>query len=463
MNLVKRYSGEGKHIRVYHHYDADGHAAAAVIAGYFLKETRKGFFEFVTDIRFYNTNYNKPMNTAWMDTDEVNDENLIFIVDYSTSRDDDQEVLLEWMEMDNIRVIWIDHHETISTLVEKYPQVAELEGLRITGTKYAGCALTYFFMLEDYWQMSLSDIFGSHSDDIYDEVYKRQMPAWCRYVSDNDTYTNDYEVSTFFAGKMYYDGCWKTCLNYSNQESLMIRFYNFLCYENQIIKRHLNSSIRRPHYYEMECHNPQRIEDTKIDTEWIKFGRMLREIDDNRNSKLVSGAAFEVEVTLDLSKSTIEDMLLLKDVDSSEYMFNRIERTWKGICLNHRGNSYVFGEDFRKYDFVCLYNHNGIDFSYSVFSKEDGGAYCGLLGVIMKAIYGITGGGHRHAAGWSSPDLVFRKDHNVIIKDESSEIMSPHEYDSHKEVTGGGHKIHLYSVKMDKIDNVDDDKIRYAY
>lgn len=72
-------------------------------------------------------------------------------------------------------------------------------------------------------------------------------------------------------------------------------------------------------------------------------------------------------------------------------------------CMNSYGNSWVFGDDYDKFDLVILYHFNGELFKYSLYSKDPSKVDCSKLAVK----YG--GGGHPGAAGFTSPELLVKK------------------------------------------------------
>lgn len=72
-------------------------------------------------------------------------------------------------------------------------------------------------------------------------------------------------------------------------------------------------------------------------------------------------------------------------------------------CMNSYGNSWVFGDEYNKFDLVILYNFDGELFCYSLYSKNHSKVNCAKL----AEKYG--GGGHPGAAGFSSPELVVKK------------------------------------------------------
>ena len=74
----------------------------------------------------------------------------------------------------------------------------------------------------------------------------------------------------------------------------------------------------------------------------------------------------------------------------------------KGICMNHDGNSYSFGDRFEEYDFVMDFHYDGKEkvWTYSLYTSKSNVD----VSVIAKK-YG--GGGHAKAAGFQSKKPLF--------------------------------------------------------
>lgn len=73
-------------------------------------------------------------------------------------------------------------------------------------------------------------------------------------------------------------------------------------------------------------------------------------------------------------------------------------------CLNSRGNSWNFQDEFLKYDACILFNMNANGtWKYSVYSNDNSSFNC------AKFCEGYGGGGHFHAAGFVSEELIFIK------------------------------------------------------
>lgn len=91
-------------------------------------------------------------------------------------------------------------------------------------------------------------------------------------------------------------------------------------------------------------------------------------------------------------------------------------QTIKCLCLNSiLGNSRVFGSDFDKFPFVIKFGFDNTSWRYAIYSHENSDID---VSVIAKQ-YG--GGGHKHASGFVTDDLIFDKNKiSEYIPDENS-------------------------------------------
>lgn len=73
------------------------------------------------------------------------------------------------------------------------------------------------------------------------------------------------------------------------------------------------------------------------------------------------------------------------------------------LCVNSRGNSFVFGDKFDKYPFCLLYHYDGDIWKYSIYCHKK---YLeqGYDASIIAKDYG--GGGHAGASGFSTKNLL---------------------------------------------------------
>jgi len=104
----------------FYHNDLDGECSAAIL-------NQK------LNIKCFPINYNKEFPF-----DMINENDEVWIVDYSLSKEED------WKKLLNItkNVIWIDHHKSAIERSEKFG-ISDLEGIR--DLTMSGCALTWKF------------------------------------------------------------------------------------------------------------------------------------------------------------------------------------------------------------------------------------------------------------------------------------------------------------------------------
>lgn len=113
---------------------------------------------------------------------------------------------------------------------------------------------------------------------------------------------------------------------------------------------------------------------------YLKPGELLYNYQEAQNKRNMA-RAFEVELPIDLWHSV------------------------KLLCLNNTGNSFVFGDKINEYPAVCLFYYDGVidAWRYSLYSAEE--SDCDVSSIAR--MYG--GGGHEHAAGFTSSVNILRK------------------------------------------------------
>ena len=121
--------------------------------------------------------------------------------------------------------------------------------------------------------------------------------------------------------------------------------------------------------------------------------------------------SFVDNVCLSISEGTlIEKGKIIKQYIDSENTFYREHYSYKTeieglkcLVVNKKSNSWVFGDKINEYPLVMVWVFNGVKYSYSIFSV-DKNIDCSKI----AEKYG--GGGHYSAAGFSSDELLFRKE-----------------------------------------------------
>ena len=126
-------------MKCYHHNDADGRCAAAIVWKYFEKN-----YEYQPE--FIEVDYKDEIKI-----DEIEEDELIYVVDFSFK----PEVMNKIIEK-TTNVIWIDHHKTAI----EYEYKKELNGTR--DTKYAGCELTWQYLFPEITMPRAVELIGDY-------------------------------------------------------------------------------------------------------------------------------------------------------------------------------------------------------------------------------------------------------------------------------------------------------------
>lgn len=154
-------------MKIFYHNDLDGRCAGNIVIQFYQHLHPNIYTDyFEKDVNVFEVDY-----VMDLPLDKVNDEELVFFVDYSF-KENTLHVLTELMAKD-CQIIWIDHHTSSLNLCEKYPQLKDIEGIRQDGI--SGAALTYMFI----------------HDVAFDDV-----PLYIRLVSDYDCWKYKYGDTT---------------------------------------------------------------------------------------------------------------------------------------------------------------------------------------------------------------------------------------------------------------------------
>lgn len=290
-------------MKIFHHNDNDGKAAAAVLYRSFLKQG----LEAVKD-DFISVNYNDNIPTV----DQILDDDWVFIVDYSFTEATVHN-LYEISKKANGKVWWYDHHKSS---LEVYDKVLE-DGICkdvIIDINRCGAKIVY----DEYGKFNH---FGFMNDVI-------------KLVDDYDRWIHKYPESMWF---------------------------------------NIGST--------MEDTNPTSDIWLKDPSKIIENGKLIKEYNDAKNSRIVKNNGYEVTIN-----------------DHKCIVLNTPERS-----------SQAFAEYFDEYKFAIVYSFNGKNYTYSIYS--------GLKDIdcsVIAKYFNIKGGGHKGAAGFVSDELMF-KDGDVFI------------------------------------------------
>lgn len=422
-------------IHVWHHFDADGFCAASVILGFLNMEN-----SFIKPKSEEGCVFTQVLEHSYpMEWNKVTTGDIIFIVDYSFTRNDDIEKILQWM--DKVTIIWIDHHTSSDKLIKEYPELEKLakNGLVYTGEpKYSGCYLTYWYMI---WNNSeRANIEGNISElsikDLLDVLASEPIPAWVRLVSDYDTFSHKFNGSTEFVKALGFVGL-KNCF-YSDNESYemdgvlyssfnnnLVSWARYYSFNESWVDDTLRSCFGQPNEYV----SPDTIAREGLDSikirKLIAKGKSIIEIMSVYDAKDIKSNAYEVELSIpDSSEESCSDY-----------------KSYKILVINKKGNSQMFGDKYYEYDAVVTMFFNGQMFTHSIFSNDEG-LNCEEVAVFFKDLFGITGGGHVHAAGFCTPTPVFVKNTRCILqKDIYNKLIVNEENGKTTEITTDGNSI----------------------
>ena len=379
------YPNAYKHVLIYHHFDADGYCAAAVIGCNFLMDAVNNTYKPIVDLRFHSVEHSTPMGLMdeLLAMEDKGENSLIFILDYSFPEQDYNDI--RWATMvPGVDIVWIDHHES-SRIQEADPIFGKLPGIRVLekGSPYAGCALAlYWWACQDKWSSSDRD-----QDDMELDKWYATLPCYynvVKLVSDHDTFTHQMDGSS-------------ELVKWANLVGLYETFIDYQFHDDEDPSK---GSL-------IQCLAQGKL-NTKTfpEREYIEKGKNLTMIDAIRNKRSVKTSSWESILVIDIAKKYIdpEGALDIKTDDDGV-----IRRKYKVLCMNRGGNSQVFGDKFYEYDAVVLFTFDGESFRHSMFSRKENGAECFIPALFMKHFFGLNGGGHEHAAGWNSKEIIFWK------------------------------------------------------
>ena len=349
-----------KKLHIFHHYDADGYASAAVIIRHFREEIKNGL-----QIKCYSCKHGKPMNFSEVDPKK----DIVYIVDYSFTDPRDVKSVEELTQkfIDErmkpyaqkeialkYQLVWIDHHESSRKLIEDSETLATLAsvGLVCPDNIYAGCMLTWLFLTCPGFEVS-------DENDLKDLKYyiSQNCPIWGQYVDDYDKWAHKMENSTAFC----------TGVN---------------CTNGGLWNNFINPNGSYATYVSKDADG--------ITRKFIKKGKVIDEFRKNENEAALRGAGFYTTLTCACEDKELEV-----------------------LCINKAGNSLLFGDYIKDVDAVIVFTFDGHLWNYSIFSHESKEFPVNKVAEMYKNRYGMTGGGHKHAAGWATRKCIFDGDESI--------------------------------------------------
>lgn len=280
-------------MKCFYHNDMDGHCAGYLVRKFTENNNPEDYFE---------------SDYSGLDLSKVEIGERVYIVDYSFTEATMHQLL--WLINYGCDVIWIDHHSSSLDLVDKYPELRDLRGIR--SAEASGAALTFM------WFMNCTfDNIPKYVQLVSDyDTWEHKMPDSDAFKLGIDRYKND-----------VFDNVWERL-----DESSLISYKDIII-EGYTIKSYI----------------------------------------DRDNESYLNSYGFESEI----------DGVTV-------------------YAVNKSSNSWIFGDLINSYPAVVVFVFNGSRWKYSIFSS-DKGADC------QKIAENHGGGGHKHAAGFMSDELLLRR------------------------------------------------------
>lgn len=289
--------------------------------------------------------------TMKLDT-EIHKGDVVVFVDYSFSSNDNIEYLKKLLN-NGYEVYWIDHHKTSHDLFNDLVEDPNLDFINFNpfiDSCYCAAYLSYLYIMRNK--------LGKEPSLIPDVI---------RYVDSYDCWKFDMpDTKAFHYG-------------------MLGRFYTAKGFFRNTIFN-CNKSFNIFEYGEREI----RCEDESIE-DIIAYGKNIEKYDEVSSMKWRDACGFPV--------------MIIDNANSGTYV---------GYAMNIRGNSFVFGDKIKKYDFVMpfFYKNNNV-WKYSLFSEN--GTDCEYLAKMFGKAYKLGGGGHKNAAGFQSGTCIFDRGDQFFI------------------------------------------------
>lgn len=378
---------------IYYHNDLDGRAAAAIIDQMLYckinKECGAGHYEQkVKKVPVWHSSM--PLDFSMCDKNTI-----AYILDYSPSSGEEIRMLDDYCK--DHKVIILDHHESSNILMTYHNIERQItdHGYIRPQNDYSAVRLCYIYSML---------LLRKNGECVYlyeymEHTMKKATPYntlnWISFISDNDTFKNALDNSKYFA------------LGMMNEEDID---YTLACLAEKAIaiadiKMNTDELSETQNKYITKLVRMIVEETNRV----ISTGKILSKYQEKLNKNIMHNS-FEIQIDIDIPRDYI-------DPDNTLGLEEEIIRSGKFICVNGYGNSRVFGEAYNEYDGVIIFHFNGEKWEYSCFSKEGNEFQCNLLALYYRKKFGMNGGGHHHAAGWSAPTCLYKASKTYTLMD----------------------------------------------
>lgn len=290
--------------------------------------------------------------TMKLDT-EIHKGDVVVFVDYSFSSMNNIEYFKKLIS-NGYEIYWVDHHKTSQDLLNEFCK----SGMQFNrchvyiNMDFCAAALSYNYIM--------TDILDKHPDTY-------ETPAVIKYVDSYDCWKFDMPNTKAFHYGM---------LGRAYTAKGFFRNVIFSCDKSfNIFEYGAREQLRE--YESMGA--------------IIAYGKNIEKYDEVSSMKWRDACGFPV--------------MIIDNANTGCYI---------GYAMNIRGNSFVFGDKIKKYDFVMpfFYKNNNV-WKYSLFSEN--GTDCEYLAKMFGKAYKLGGGGHKNAAGFQSATCIFDRGDQFYI------------------------------------------------
>lgn len=329
---------------IFHHDDDDGRCAAAIVYNDMCQRD-----PFIED-NIYEYTYGTEMPS--IDIDKIHPSDTLYFVDISLSTVVFQFIKSILIKFPAVKVVYIDHHKTTNDYLEYTTFSKESLDIlqRIT-----------FFIKQGVSASILAWVYSCMSNE------ERKNPN--KYVWDATATYSHIGIGTDLDSLREY------------RVPMVVRFIN-----DWDVWNHEISGTRAFHY------------------------GFMTETDKSPSSKLWVNLIYN-EDSISITRKYLtpgETIVAIKDGESKhiidtgwEYPMCFNGEMIKIFVVNARGDSFMFGDKLDKYPAVCMFWRTKDMWEYSFRSNAINGID------VSKLCKSLGGGGHIHAAGFKSKDLMF--------------------------------------------------------
>lgn len=370
------------HVHIFHHFDHDGIFSGRLAYDYYVQLYKDSLSKYPVNSlsdydfdRFIEQHITMINITSYAtilkeELKSFTPKDKFVFVDYSFSNSDNID-FLKYLYEQGCDIEWIDHHATSVKMRNNNEWMNNIKG--IVNTTYSAALLSYLWYNMKY---NIMPSYQLQADIDMDTVPTEKIPEIIKYVDSYDTWKH-YMPNTmeFHYGFLYVD----TPFNeFFDSKIWKDKYYDSGEYHKLLLDKLDNDTGT----YLCTKDESKTINDYNYTAAFIRecitHGTIYLDIQDSLNRSLCDNSGFEFEIVFNGNKYSV---FALNTYPGS--------RTFKSIADN--------------YDIIMPFNYNGKTFAYSMYNDQHSDLD---LSVIAEK---LGGGGHAHACGFTSKELLISK------------------------------------------------------